>query len=188
LFRRFEVPDSSSKYQLRRMGDAALRDAIVKPLRLTEYRDDPAVEIFADAVLKDVGDRPGDLALLEMALSEAWRYRGEHGSRLLDAYVARGRIAGALANAAEDIFRERLANAPLDVVKGLFVRLVRLGDTGGTTRRIAHRAEFTSETWSLVQQPAGGVLPNPANGGAFENLDQPDRAFAHRHEAEHVQN
>jgi len=24
---------------------------------------------------------------------------------------------------------------PLDIVKGLFVRLVRLGDTGGTTRR-----------------------------------------------------
>src|SRR5829696_4545722 len=99
-----------------------------------------------------------------MALSEAWRHRGEHGGRLLDAYVARGRIAGALANAAEDAFRERLANVPLDVVKGLFVRLVRLGDTGGTTRRIVRRAEFRDEVWRLVQRLAGGALPNATNG------------------------
>src|SRR5215203_5511180 len=103
-----------------------------------------------------------------MALSEAWRHRGEHGGRLLDAYVARGRIAGALANAAEDAFRERLADVPLDVVKGLFVRLVRLGDTGGTTRRIVRRAEFTDETWWLVQRLAGGALPNSAHRSASE--------------------
>jgi hypothetical protein len=41
------------------------------------------------------------------------------------------------------------------VVKGVFVRLVRLGDTGGTTRRIVRRAEFTDETWPLVQCLAG---------------------------------
>jgi hypothetical protein len=155
LFRRFEAPDRPSKYQLRRMKDEALRAAIVGPLRLTEYRDDPAVDAFADAVLGDVGDRPGDLALLEMALAEAWRHRREHGGDLLRAYVARGRVAGALANAAEDVFHERLAGAPLDLVKGVFVRLVRLGETGGTTRRVARRAEFTDETWPLVQRLAG---------------------------------
>src|SRR5829696_7824725 len=103
-----------------------------------------------------------------MALSEAWRHPGEHGGRLLDAYVARGRIAGALANAAEDTFREKLADVLLDVVKGLFVRLVRLGDTGGTTRRIVGRTEFTKRAWRLVQQLAGGALPNSANGIASD--------------------
>jgi hypothetical protein len=79
LFQRLEAPGSPSKYRLRRMKDTALRQAIVEPLRLTEYRDDPSVGTFADAVLEDVGDRPGELALVEMALAEAWRHRGEGG-------------------------------------------------------------------------------------------------------------
>src|SRR5215203_2116842 len=103
-----------------------------------------------------------------MALSEAWRHRGEYGGRLLDAYVARGRIAGALANAAEDAFRDRLAYVPLDIVKGLFVRLVRLGDTGGTTRRVARRAEFNDEVWRLVQRLACGAQPHHASGRKSE--------------------
>jgi hypothetical protein len=154
LLQRFEEPAGNSKYQIRRMSETALREAIVAPLSLTEYRDRPAVDIFANAVLGDVGDRPGDLALLEMALAETWRHRHAHGGDLLHAYTARGRVAGALANAAEDVFREKLSDVPLEVIKGVFVRLVRLGDTGGTTRRIARRAEFTDETWRLVQQLA----------------------------------
>lgn len=154
LFGRLEAPNSPSKYQLRRMDQAGLRAAILEPLQLTGYRADPTIVIFANSVLDDVGDRPGDLALLEMALAETWRNRVEHGGNLLEAYVARGRVAGALANAAEDAFVRRLAGAPLDAVKGVFVRLVRLGDTGGTTRRIARRTEFTDETWALVQQLA----------------------------------
>src|SRR4051794_23995845 len=70
LFQRLEAQSGPSKYQLRRMDLAGLRAAIIEPLRLTDYRDDPALETFADAVLADVGDRPGDLALLEMALAE----------------------------------------------------------------------------------------------------------------------
>jgi tetratricopeptide (TPR) repeat protein len=162
LFLRLQTQSSASRYQLRRMKDAAQREVILKPLSLTGYRDDPSIDAFADAVLGDVGDRPGDLALLEMALAEAWRHRHERGGRLLDAYVMRGRVAGALANAAEDMFRQRLTDVPLDVVKGIFVRLVRLGDTGGTTRRVARRAEFTDETWTLVQRLAGGALPSGA--------------------------
>jgi hypothetical protein len=171
LFQRLEAPQSPSKYLLHRMKDIALREAIVEPLRLTDYQDDPSVGTFADAVLDDAGDRPGDLALVEMALAEAWRHRDEHEGRLLDAYVARGRVAGALANAAEDVFTERFADAPLDVVTGLFVRLVRLGDTGGTTRRVARRTEFTETTWRLVQQLAGGAHSPPKANGVEERTD-----------------
>jgi hypothetical protein len=73
-------------------------------------------------------------------------------------------VAGALAHAAEDVFRERLAEVPLDMVTGLFVRLVRLGDTGGRMRRVARRTEFTETTWPLVQRLAGGALPAEAHG------------------------
>jgi len=44
------------------------------------------------------------------------------------------------------------------------VRLVRLGDTGGTTRRTARRTEFTETTWPLAQRLAGGALRTRANG------------------------
>jgi hypothetical protein len=142
VFKQLEVQGSPSRYLLRRMKDAALREAIIRPLRLTDYSDDPSLDTFADVVLGDVGDRPGDLALLEMALAEAWRHRREHDNNLLESYVVRGRVAGALAHAAEDVFRDRLAPV-LDAVTGVFVRLVKLGDTGGTTRRVARGIEFT---------------------------------------------
>ena len=39
-------------------------------------------------------------------------------------------------------------------IEAVFIRLVRLGDTGGATRRIARRREFSDERWRLVQQLA----------------------------------
>ena len=151
-----KVEDVSEKFLMRRMKDTALREAILRPLKLNEYRDDQSNNSFAEVVLRDVGDRPGDLALLEMALAESWRHRGAHRGRLLEAYAARGGVTGALANAAEEVFKERLEDLSIDVIKGVFVRLVRLGDTGGTTRRIARREDFTHLTWPLVQELAGG--------------------------------
>lgn len=156
LWQRLEMRDAPSRYLLRRMNNSSLREAILGPLRLTTYREDPATKTFADAVLEDIGDRPGDLALVEMALAETWRYRGEYGNRLLDAYSARGGVAGALANAAEEVFHKRLSKEAPDVIKGFFIRLVRLGDTGGTTRRIVRRWELTDQTWILAQRLAGG--------------------------------
>jgi energy-coupling factor transporter ATP-binding protein EcfA2 len=155
LFQRIEAVPDATKFQVRRMSNAALRRAVIEPLKLTDAWDEVRIAEFSSHLLQDVGDRPGDLALVEMALAEAWRYRRQHDGDLLRAYIARGRVAGALANAAEDVFRERLRESvSLDTIKGIFVRLVRLGDTGGTTRRIARRSEFTDETWSIVQRLA----------------------------------
>src|SRR3954470_9405473 len=35
-------------------------------------------EALAQAVLKDVGTRPGDLALVQFALTETWQLRGQY--------------------------------------------------------------------------------------------------------------
>ena len=53
-------------------------------------------EALAYAVLQDVGERPGDLALVQFALTETWRHRNEHKGDLLRAYVALGRVEAAL--------------------------------------------------------------------------------------------
>jgi hypothetical protein len=39
-------------------------------------------------------------------------------------------------------------------IEAIFVRLVRLGDTGGATRRVARRGEFNDESWALLQKLA----------------------------------
>jgi len=142
LYRRLEDPAGQAKYSLRRMSDAGLRACIIEPLKLGGIAE---AGVFAEEVLRDVGDEPADLALLEMALTQAWQRRGEFNGDLLQAYVGSGRVAGALAQAADRVFAARLSKEPLDLVKGIFIRLVRLGDTGGTTRRVATRDEFGGE-------------------------------------------
>src|SRR4051812_160864 len=101
-----------------------------------------------------MGDRPGDLALVQMALTETWDRRRSFGDDLLRAYAGIGRIEGAIARAAEDVYAAVLDDAERAPAEPVFVRLVRLGDTGGATRRLATRGEFDDAKWQLVQKLA----------------------------------
>lgn len=149
---RLEREGARARYDLRRISNTGLRRVVTEPLKLagvgTQQR-----EALADIVLGDIGERPGDLALVQMALSEAWNARQDHGNDLLRAYASVGRVEGALAKAA-DAVRNRLddyAQAHLDAI---LVRLVQLGDTGGAIRRLATRSEFEDARWSVVQHLA----------------------------------
>src|SRR4051812_6901869 len=101
-----------------------------------------------------MGDRPGDLALVQMALTETWDRRRSFGDDLLRAYAGIGRIEGAIARAAEDVYAAVLDDAERALAEPVFVRLVRLGDTGGATRRLATRGEFNDAKWRLIQKLA----------------------------------
>ncbi len=163
LFERLERNGRRGRYMLRRMSEAGLRQAIVEPLRLAGVGPGPR-DALADAVLRDVGDQPGELALLEMALTRAWELRHRYQDDIRVAYEKIGRVEGALANAAEAIFQEPDGTAPpplsslsedeRDRAESLFSRLVRLGDTAGATRRLATRDEFDEATWALAQKLA----------------------------------
>jgi hypothetical protein len=59
-----------------------------------------------------------------------------------------------LANAAEHVFQDKLSEVERQDTEAIFVRLVRLGDTGGTTRRISSKVEFSRERWKLIQRLA----------------------------------
>jgi hypothetical protein len=148
LFRRIEEQERRGYYNLRRMDDDELLACIERPLALAGVSTVEARRL-ADEVLRDAGDQPGDLALLEMALTETWQERSNHGGDLLASYVAIGRVEGAIKKAADAVYAgldERQALA-----ETLFIRLVQLGDTGGTTRRVARAEEFTQEVWALAQ-------------------------------------
>jgi energy-coupling factor transporter ATP-binding protein EcfA2 len=136
-------------YNLRRMTDEGLRACIERPLALAGVQRDQAREL-ADEILRDAGDQPGDLALIEMALSETWEKCGGHG-RLIDAYRAIGRIEGAIRKAADEVF-EALSPEEQQRAETIFMRLVRLGDTGGTTRRVARLDEFDRPTQDLARR------------------------------------
>jgi hypothetical protein len=151
---RLDAHDRRPRFQLGRMTDAGLERIVTEPLRLAGI-DDTNRHLLARAILEEVGTRPGDLALVQMALTETWRVRHEHDGNLLAAYAAVGRVEGSLAKAAEAVRVSQLQTAAHrnfgNLLDSVLVRLVHLGDTGGATRRLAHRDEFDDERWQLIQ-------------------------------------
>jgi WD40 repeat protein len=153
LKERLDADDRRARFLLGRMSDDGLRRIVTEPLRLAAVEAADR-EALASEVLRDVGERPGDLALVQMALTETWRARDQHGGDLLRAYADVGRVEGALAKAAERVRAEVLDAGQRDLLDSILLRLVRLGDTGGATRRVAGRSEFDDARWALIQKLA----------------------------------
>jgi WD40 repeat protein len=150
LYDRLEQGQRRARYQLGRMSPEGLREAIVSPLEFGGV-DRRIADAFAQVVLRDVGDQPGDLALLQMALWRTWLVRPHYGYDLLAAYRAIGRVEGALAEAAHEVYQ---ALNPEDQSRAetLFVRLVRPGEAGTTaTRRVAQLDELDEATRDLAR-------------------------------------
>src|SRR6185295_17562659 len=73
---------------------------------------------------------------------------------LLRSYQAIGRIEGAIAHHAEEVFTS-LTDEEKQRAEGLFLRLVRPGEAGGVTRRTAKLDEFDPQTQSLAKKLGG---------------------------------
>jgi hypothetical protein len=71
LFARIEANGRRVRYLVGRIQDDGLRRVITGPLRLAGVPEGDR-EALAESVLRDAGERPGDLALLQMALTETW--------------------------------------------------------------------------------------------------------------------
>ena len=152
LYERLECDGRRARFLLGRMSAEGLEASVVEPLRLAGITDRERRNLAA-AVLEDVGDQPGELALLEMALTRTWAKRSEHGGDLLAAYRAIGRVDGALAQAADEVFRGLDADDRRRC-EVLFVRLVRPAEAGGATRVIAPLREFDEPTQALARDLA----------------------------------
>ncbi len=174
LYTWLEGVEPRAKFSVRRMSDAQLRNCIEKPLALTDIGN---TEVFVTRVLADVGDQPGELALLEMALTESWRRRRQCSGDILQIYITLGGTAGTLANVADEVFN-KLDEIEQVLAQASLIRLVRLGETGGTTRRIAARDEFSKDAWCVLQKLAtedygrliyiSGTSPTEQTGGDLE--------------------
>jgi TIR domain len=125
-----------------------LREVIVKPATMAGLRFEAGL---ADAILDDVGQEPGNLPLLEYALSELWEHRSD-GELTFAAYREIGGVAGALAQRANALY-DPLGAAEKSAVRRLMTRLVRVSaadEEGADTRRRARREEIDDDAWKLV--------------------------------------
>lgn len=155
LYQRLEADDRRARYLIGRMHNEDLRRVMTEPLKLAGVPEGDR-EALATSVLGDVGERPGDLALVQFALTETWHQRSQYQGDLLQTYAAVGRVEGALARAAESVYAQALGGDKHESeIAALFIRLVRLGDTGGATRRLARRRELDDKGWALIQTLAG---------------------------------
>jgi WD40 repeat protein/DNA-binding SARP family transcriptional activator len=115
-----------------------LERAIAAPARCVGVRLE---EGLLARIVADVIDEPGALPLLEYALTELHEHR--EGATLTGAaYDSIGGISGALARRAEALY-DGMGRGGQDVVRQLFLRLVTLGESADTRRRVT-RAELES--------------------------------------------
>ena len=94
-----------------------------------------------DAILSDVGDEPGNLPLLEHALSQLWERR--KGNEIThEAYKEIGRLSGALKNHADRVLENLRLRRLQDIARRIFLDLTQLGERSEDTRRRVKKADL----------------------------------------------
>ena len=148
LFERLTANNNDAILRLKAMSPTGLREAVLEPLKRAGETNETAL---ADAVQTDISNQASDLPLLQVALRAAWQRHHPNGPPMLECYQSVGRVSGALANEADAVLG-RLPPDDQARLESIFVRLVRLGDTGGATRRAAALNEFDEARRDLLQR------------------------------------
>jgi WD40 repeat protein/serine/threonine protein kinase/DNA-binding XRE family transcriptional regulator len=131
-----------------------LEQAITGPTKRAGLSLEPGL---TPAIIREIGDQPGMLPLLQYALTELFERR--QGRLLtLKAYRDSGGVLGALARRAEELYAD-LDEAGQEAARQLFLRLVTLGEGTEDTRRRVLRSELSS----LVTGHLSLVGETPAN-------------------------
>jgi len=125
------------------MNAAELRRAIEEPAKATGWDYEPGL---VDLILKEVGDEPGALPLMQHALLETWKRRRGR-TMTLRGYNDAGGIRGAIAKTAEAIYTT-LPPEHQPIARRIFLRLVELGEGTQDTRRRARLEEL----WPRAEQ------------------------------------
>jgi WD40 repeat protein len=128
------------------MSRDELRRAIEEPARRGKWELEPGL---VEILLHDVGSErgqspePGALPLLSHALLQTWhRRRGR--TLTVSGYLASGGVRGAIAETADDVFRDQLDPEQQGIARHIFLRLTHLAedDATGETRRRATLEEL----------------------------------------------
>ena len=157
----------SDALSYRPLGDT-LQNADLKILamnreELTEVIIKPAEKLgvsfeqgLAARILNDLEQQPGNLPLLEFALTQLWNQH--HGWQLThNAYEKIGQVQGALARYADEKY-SNLTKTEQEKIQRIFIQLIKPGEGAEDTRRIAFKTEIGEENWLLVRQLADARL------------------------------
>ena len=135
------------------MNREELTEAIEKPAQKLEVTFETGL---VERILKDVENQPGNLPLLEFALTELWNKRTDK-QLTHKIYEEIGQVEGALARHADEKYGN-LTEDEQGKVRRIFIQLVRPGEGTEDTRRIAMKAELGEQSWALVKQLADARL------------------------------
>src|SRR6266508_2113867 len=128
------------------------------------------------AIVKDVGEQPGALPLLQYALTELFERR-DGRPLTLAADRESGSVSGALARRADEIYAG-LNEQQQEAARQLFLRLISLGEGTEDTRRRVRRAELRTENQeprTEGEHDVGGSRLTPrvpvlGSGGAMDEV------------------
>nr|WP_244329096.1 hypothetical protein [Tolypothrix sp. PCC 7910] len=135
------------------MNREELIQVIEKPAQKLGVRFESGL---VERILEDVENQPGNLPLLEFALTELWNRRT--GKQLTHKiYEEIGQVEGALARHADEKYGN-LTDEEKEKVRRIFIQLVRPGEGAEDTRRIAIKTQLGEQSWALVKQLADARL------------------------------
>lgn len=135
------------------MNHTELREVIEKPAQKLGVTFELGL---VETILDDVEDEPGNLPLLEFALTELWK--GRKGKKITHlAYQDIGKVQGALTRHADRIL-SKLTPEERKAAQRIFLKLVNLGEGTGDTRRQVTQAEIGVSNWPFVKQLADNRL------------------------------
>lgn len=140
-----------------RLRDSSFPLAAPTGRALTEMIEQPAraagIELeqgLVDEILRDAGDKPGSLALLEFTLERLYEMK-RNGLLTRSAYRQLKGVDGAIEIQGERAVRDPAGNVNDAALWGVFDALAEVDETGGAVRRRAAMTEFSDAEQALIQ-------------------------------------
>lgn len=155
------------QYLVPRMGREQRRAAIAGPLGVCGASIDP---VLLTRLVNEVGDNPDQLSILQHALNRTWacwRDAGAQGPLRDQHYDAKGGMAGALDQHANEALDELPAGRPRALCQALFRAITDRGTDARGTRRPTRLDTLCQITGASADELAAVMAP----------LRDPERAF-----------
>jgi WD40 repeat protein len=132
-------------YILAPMNREELQRAIRIPAEKRGVKLEPGL---LESLLDDVGEKAENLPPLEFALTQLWT-KQKDGLLTRNSYQEIGGLQQSLARHAEDIYTQ-LNIEQRQIMKRVFVQLVRPGEGAADTRNVIYKSELLPTDWDLI--------------------------------------
>ncbi|CAK8711680.1 hypothetical protein KKHLCK_00680 [Candidatus Electrothrix laxa] len=141
--------DSYAPIILPQLDEKGLRETVEQPASSLGVR---FADGLVDLIIRDVGQEPGSLPLLEFCLTQLWE-RQEFREINHDAYKAIGGVQQALAHHADAVYGE-FDEEEREQLRHIFLKLVRPGQGTEDTRQVASVGQIDEEYRGLITRLA----------------------------------